>query len=31
MYKSVLYLFFIVIVLTIVIFTNFRDSFYTFL
>ncbi|MGQ4664320.1 hypothetical protein [Metabacillus halosaccharovorans] len=31
MYKSVLYLFFIVIVLTIFIFTNFKDSFLTFL
>nr|WP_235991771.1 hypothetical protein [Metabacillus schmidteae] len=31
MYKSVLYLFFIVVVLTMVILTNFKDSFFTFL
>ncbi|WP_299094324.1 hypothetical protein [uncultured Metabacillus sp.] len=31
MYKSILYLFFIVVVLTIFIFTNFKDSFYAFL
>ncbi|WXB91173.1 hypothetical protein WCV66_13670 [Metabacillus sp. FJAT-53654] len=31
MYKNILYLFFIVIVLTIFIFTNFKESFYAFL
>ncbi|MGM0873938.1 MAG: hypothetical protein ACQEWV_03915 [Bacillota bacterium] len=31
MCKSILYLFFIVIFLTIFIFTNFKESFYAFL
>nr|WP_226666809.1 hypothetical protein [Metabacillus litoralis] len=31
MYKGILYLFFIVIVLTIFIFSNFKESFYAFL
>ncbi|WP_231597705.1 hypothetical protein [Bacillus sp. SA1-12] len=31
MYKSILYLFFIVVVLTIFIFSNFKESFYAFL
>nr|WP_227551377.1 hypothetical protein [Metabacillus sediminilitoris] len=31
MYKSIFYLFFIVVVLTIFILTNFKDSFYAFL
>jgi hypothetical protein len=31
MYKAILFLFFVVICLTAVVFTTFRDSFYSFL
>nr|WP_233499252.1 hypothetical protein [Bacillus weihaiensis] len=31
MYKGILYLFFFVVVLTVFIFTNFKESFYAFL
>nr|WP_246188244.1 hypothetical protein [Metabacillus lacus] len=31
MYKGILYLFFIVLVLTAFIFSNFKESFYAFL
>ncbi|MBZ5751519.1 hypothetical protein M3184_09460 [Metabacillus litoralis] len=31
MYKSILYLFFVVVVLTVFILTNFKDSFFAFL
>nr|WP_263325950.1 hypothetical protein [Neobacillus sp. Marseille-Q6967] len=31
MYKAVLYLFFIVVCLTVVVFSSFKDSFYSML